>query len=212
MNILQCLLVIAALVSLFVTGPNMAPVQSYAPASGGDSGDFKVTKEYKDSIHKDIDSKSDSTNQHSGQDNLCYKGDDCEQANEGEQTEGRDNAASGFNDQSKNIEQQQQQQSPGTSGVSPQPTQPNSPPPSQFQQTGTLLVTKNVTCPDGFSCPTPSDFTMRVTETQGNGNPSPVSFAGSEEGTNVTLNRGELQRHRGLPGQRLIATEGCEEL
>ena len=52
------------------------------------------------------------------------------------------------------------------------------------------MVTKNVTCPDGFSCPPPSDFTMRVTGAPGNGNPSPSSFAGSEEGTNVTLNVG----------------------
>ena len=63
--------------------------------------------------------------------------------------------------------------------------------PSPTPQTGTLLVTKNVTCPDGFSCPPPSDFTMRVTGTPGNGNPSPASFAGSEEGTTVTLNLGD---------------------
>ena len=32
---------------------------------------------------------------------------------------------------------------------------------------------------------------MRVTGTTGNGNPSPSSFAGSPEGTNVTLNVGD---------------------
>ena len=84
--------------------------------------------------------------------------------------------ASGFNDQSKNA---QQQQVPGCSATHPSPL------------TGTLPVTKNVTCPDGFSCPPPSDFTMRVTGTPGNGNPSPGSFAGSEEGTTVTLNLGD---------------------
>ena len=108
MNILQCLLVISALASLLVTGPNLVPVQSYAAAAGGgDNGDYKITKDYKDSIHKDVNAKSDSTNQHLGQDNLCYRDDGCEQANEGEQVEGKDNAASGFNDQGKNIEQQQ---------------------------------------------------------------------------------------------------------
>ena len=105
MNILQCLLILSALASLLVTGPNLAPVQSYAAAAGGDNGDYKITKDYKDSIHKDVNAKSDSTNQHLSQDNLCYRDDGCEQANEGEQIKGKDNAASGFNDQSKNVQQ-----------------------------------------------------------------------------------------------------------
>ena len=88
MNILQCLLILSALASLLVTGPNLVPVQSYA-AVDGDNGDYKITKDYKDSIHKDINAKSDSTNQHLGQDNLCYRDDDCEQANEGEQIEAK---------------------------------------------------------------------------------------------------------------------------
>ncbi len=62
MNILQCLLVLSALASLLVTGPNMVPVQ--ANAEPGDNGDYKITKDYKSSIRKDVDSKSDSTNQH----------------------------------------------------------------------------------------------------------------------------------------------------
>jgi hypothetical protein len=152
-------------------GSNLVPVQSYVAVDI--DGDYKTTKDYKDSIKKDVYAESDKTDQHLGQDNLCYRGDDCEQANEGEQVEGKDNAASGFNDQSKNA-----QQSPPAAGTAPS------------TQTGTLMVTKNVTCPDGFSCPTPSDFTMRVTGTQGNGNPSPGTFAGSEEGTTVTLNLG----------------------
>ncbi len=182
MNILRCLLILSALVSLLVTVPNLAPLQSYAAAA--DNGDYKITKDYKDSIHKDVNTKSDSTNQHSSQDNLCYSDDGCEQANEGGQIEGKDNAADGFNDQGKNAHQQ-----PGVSGGLPTSTQTNSPP--SPLQTGTLLATKNVTCPDGFSCPQPSDFTIRVTGVPGNGNPSPSSFAGSEEGTTVTLNVGE---------------------
>src|SRR4051812_8538224 len=104
MNILQCLLILSALTSFLVTGPNMVPVQSYAAAStDGDSGDYKITKDYKDSIHKDIDSKSDSTNPHLSQDNLCYRSPECKQANEGEQITGKDNEASGFNDQGINT-------------------------------------------------------------------------------------------------------------
>ena len=135
MNILWCLLLIAALASLFVTGPNLSPVQSYAAAADNDNGDYKITKDYKDSIKKDVYAESDKTNQHLGQDNLCYRGDDCEQANEGEQVEGKDNAASGFNDQSKSIGQQQQQPSavstapiPGTPGNGTSPTPTPTPP------------------------------------------------------------------------------------
>ena len=183
MNILLYLLILSALTSLLVIGPNLVSVQSYA-AAGGDNDDNKI-KDYKESIKKDVNSKQDTSNQNFDQDNLCYRDGDCEQANDGQQVEGKDNAASGFNDQSKNV---QQQQSP-VAGVSPStPTNPPTPPPSP--QTGTLLVTKNITCPDGFSCPQPSDFTMRVTGTQGNGNPSPGTFAGSVDGTTVTLNLG----------------------
>ena len=178
MNILQCLLLIASLVSLFVTGPNLVPAQSFATAAGGggvDNGDDKPARDFEDTIDKGVNAESDRASQHLGQDDLCYKGDGCVQANEGKQIEGKDNEASGFNDQSKNIQQP-------PAGLS-SPTPP--------LQTGTLLVTKNVICPDGFLCPPPSDFTIRVTGTPGNGNPSPASLAGSEGGTTVTLNLGD---------------------
>ena len=87
-------------------GAEYGPIQSYAAAvadGNGDSGDHETTKDYKDSIHKDLNAKSDKTNQHLGQDNLCYREDGCEQTNEGEQITGKDNEASGFNDQSKSI-------------------------------------------------------------------------------------------------------------
>jgi hypothetical protein len=144
MNILQCLLVISALASLFVTGPNLAPVQSYAAAADTNNDDNKITKDYKDSIHKDVNSKSERTNQHLGQDNLCYKDDDCEEANEGEQIKGKDNVASGFNEQSKNI--QQHQQPPVSPSISPRndttiPTPTQTPTPTEES---TLTVTKIV--------------------------------------------------------------------
>jgi hypothetical protein len=94
MSILQCLLILSALACLLVTGSNTVPAQSYASAAGGESGDHKTTKDYKDRINKDVESKSDSTNQHLGQDNLCYRDDGCEQANEGGQVEAKDNATS----------------------------------------------------------------------------------------------------------------------
>ena len=100
---------LSALASLLVTWTKLGAQSSLMPlhAGGGDNGDYKITKDYKDSIHKDVDSKSDSTNQHLSQDNLCYRDDGCEQANEGQQIKGKDNAASGFNDQGKSIENQQ---------------------------------------------------------------------------------------------------------
>ena len=46
-----------------------------------------------------------SAKQHMDQDNECYRGDDCKQANQGQQVVGKDNDAKGFNDQSKNVQQ-----------------------------------------------------------------------------------------------------------
>jgi hypothetical protein len=106
MGILRCLLILSSLTSLLVTGPNLAPAQSYATAAGVENGDYKITNDYKDSIHNDINSKLDRTNQHSGQDNLRYRDDGCEQSNEGKQIKGKDNAALGFTGQSKTIENQ----------------------------------------------------------------------------------------------------------
>ena len=67
--------------------------------------DNKITKDYKEGIKEDVNSKQETSNQHLDQDNLCYRSPECKQANEGQQVEGKDNTASGFNDQSKNIEQ-----------------------------------------------------------------------------------------------------------
>ncbi len=144
MNILRCLLIISALASLLVTGPNLVSSPSVCrPAGGGDNdGDYKITKDYKDSIQKDVNAKSEKTNQHLGQDNLCYRDDGCEQANEGQQLEGKDNTASGFNDQrsilantttsalspgtqGSNGDRDQGQQGPPGTPQPPQPPQPS---------------------------------------------------------------------------------------
>ena len=37
------------------------------------------------------------------QDNFCYRGEECQQANQGQQIIGEDNDAKGFNDQSDNL-------------------------------------------------------------------------------------------------------------
>ena len=55
------------------------------------------------------------------------------------------------------------------------------------QQLGTTLkVITQVVCPQGFTCPSPSDFTMAVT----GDNPTPSSFSGSLSGVAVSLGTG----------------------
>ena len=164
----------------------MVPAQSYATAAAGDDGDNKITKDYKDSIHKDINAESDSTNQHLSQDNLCYRLDGCEQSNEGEQVEGKDNVESDFNDQSKNIQQQQQQHAESSTPSSPQ-TPGNGNGTTPTPTTSTLTVTKDVQCnfiSTTADCPTADTF--NITATTGNG--SSLSFGGSESGTPLMIN------------------------
>jgi hypothetical protein len=90
----------AAVTLLLVMGTAITPMQSYA------SGEHKKTGDSKSSIKSDTDVNKKSASQKMDQDNFCYRGDDCQQANQGQQIVGKDNEANGFNDQSKNIQQQ----------------------------------------------------------------------------------------------------------
>jgi hypothetical protein len=76
-------------------------MQSFAD-SGDD--DNKKSKDSKSSIKASSDSSEKSAKQHQDQDNFCYRGDDCEQANQGQQIIGKNNDAKGFNDQSDNLD------------------------------------------------------------------------------------------------------------
>ena len=69
----------------------------------GTIDDHKKGKDYKSSIIAGSESDKKSASQHQDQDNFCYRGDDCEQANQGQQVVGKDNDAAGFNDQSDNL-------------------------------------------------------------------------------------------------------------
>ena len=86
---------IATITSLLVMGTSLIPMQSYA---GGASDDYK--SKIKSSTYADKKSAS----QHMDQDNFCYRGAECQQANQGQQIVGEDNDAKGFNDQSLNID------------------------------------------------------------------------------------------------------------
>ena len=63
----------------------------------------KKTKDFKSSISEKTQSGKKSASHHQDLDNFCYRGDDCEQANQGQQIAGEDNDAAGFKDQSENL-------------------------------------------------------------------------------------------------------------
>ena len=100
------LLMAAAITFLLVMGIAIAPMQSYA------SGEHKKTGDFKSSIKATSQIDKKSASQKLDQDNFCYRGDDCQQANQGQQITGKDNEASGFNDQSRNL-----QSTPATAGA-----------------------------------------------------------------------------------------------
>jgi hypothetical protein len=102
MNNTNKMLMIAAITSLLVMGTSLVQMKSFA--GGGE--EHKKTKDFKSSISEktQIDKKDKkSANQHMDQDNTCYRGDECQQANQGQQVIGEDNDAKGFNDQSDNL-------------------------------------------------------------------------------------------------------------
>ena len=98
MNNTNKMLMIAAITSLLVMGTSLVQMKSFA---GGE--EHKKTKDFKPSISAKSQIDKKSANQHMGQDNFCYRGDECQQANQGQQIVGEDNDAKGFNDQSDNL-------------------------------------------------------------------------------------------------------------
>ena len=102
MNNTNNILLVAIITATLVLGTSFIPMQSYADRDNND--DHKKTKDFKSSIIAGSESDKKSVSQHQDQDNFCYRGDDCEQANEGQQIVGKDNDAAGFNDQSKSIQ------------------------------------------------------------------------------------------------------------
>ncbi len=162
------LIIVISIASMFAILPNLNSLQQQSV--------------YAASL-KTSDLKQD-IKQHVNQDNVCHRSDGCEQANDNKQITGNDNTAAGYNDQSENIQHQQQ---PAVSPTSPTASGNGTTP---TPQTGSLLVTKDVKCLQGFTCPQPSDFTMHITGAPGNNNPNPSSFAGSSGGTNVAVNLG----------------------
>ena len=100
MNNTNKMLMIAAITSLLVMGTSLVQMKSFA---GDDNKDYKKTKDYKSSVSAKAQVDKKSANQHMDQDNFCYRGDNCQQANQGQQLAGENNDAKGFNDQSDNL-------------------------------------------------------------------------------------------------------------
>jgi hypothetical protein len=100
MNSIRNLLLITIITATLVMGTSVIPMQSYADR--GDS-DNKKSKDFKSKISASYESDKKSSSQKMDQDNFCYRSDDCEQANQGQQLAGKDNEAKGFNDQSDNL-------------------------------------------------------------------------------------------------------------
>ena len=100
MNNAKSILLVAIITATLVLGTSVIPMQSYAD-KGND--DYKKTKDFKSSIKVSTESDKKSASQHQDQDNFCYRDDDCEQANQGQQIVGKDNDVVGFNDQSENL-------------------------------------------------------------------------------------------------------------
>ena len=101
MNNTRNLLLVTIIAATLVLGTNVIPMQSYADRD--DNDDRKKDNNYKSKTSASYESDKKSSKQNQDQDNFCYRGDDCEQANQGQQLAGKDNEAKGFNDQSDNL-------------------------------------------------------------------------------------------------------------
>ncbi len=188
MNNAKSILLVAIITATLVLGTSVIPMQSYADRDNND--DHKKTKDFKSSITARSESDKKSASQHHDQDNFCYRGDeDCQQANEGQQTVGKDNDAKGFNDQSDNLALSSLGAAGGTrnngNGTTPTPT------------TGTLNVCKQVNSPFDVR---PSDFTFTFTSEGA----SPSEFPGSEDCTKVTVPEGSYSFMESGPPFRIF--------
>jgi hypothetical protein len=133
------------------------------------------------------------------QDNFCYRGDDdCQQVNEGQQIAGKDNDVKGFNDQSKNIQQQY---------ATPTPIPTQTP---ITTTTGTLNVCKTVINQVPGLTFQPSDFTFSFSTPA-----DPSTFHGANEVcTPVTVSPGTYAFAESIPqfvtGCGFNITRGCD--
>ena len=111
MNNTKSILLVAIIAATLVLGTSVIPMQSYAGKDNKDDhkkswdnkDNNKKSKDHKSSISEKTQIDKKSANQKMDQDNTCYRGDECQQANQGQQIIGEDNDAKGFNDQSDSL-------------------------------------------------------------------------------------------------------------
>jgi hypothetical protein len=195
MNNTKNILLIALITATLILGTSVIPMQSYADED-------KITKDSKSSIKASTEVDKKSASQHQNQDNFCYRGDDCEQANQGQEIVGKDNEANGFNDQSLNV----QQDAAATPTTTPTPGNGTTPTP-----TPTILnICKTVVNQNPLLTFHPSDFTFNFSTPA-----NPSTFQGNNEGcTPVTVAPGTYTFTESVPR---VATDfgrnttgGCE--
>jgi hypothetical protein len=113
MNNTKNILLIAIIAATLVLATGVTPMQSFADKKDNNykkdndykDNDYKKDNDFKSKVFASSEEDKKSAKQHMDQDNECYRGEKCQQANQGQQVVGKDNDAKGFNDQSKNSEQ-----------------------------------------------------------------------------------------------------------
>ena len=162
-------LLITSILSLLLIGSSVIPMQTYADQ-------HKKIIESKSAIKAGSEVEEKSASQHSDHDNFALRSDGTSQANEGQQETGNGNDASGFNNQSANLQEPTQSPLAKESKKETGKTTPSA-----------LTVSKHVECNlsiDNVECPPANAF--KITATTSNG--SSISFNGSESGTILKIN------------------------
>ena len=179
MNNTKNILLLAIVTATLVLGTSVIPMQSYA------SEEHKENSDLKSSIKSGTDVDKNGASQHSGQDNFAYRSGDPSQSNQGQQVIGKDNEATGFNDQSGNLKSTPATTEAAGGTGNNTGSNGNGTTPTPTPTTGTLNVCKVVNNGQGFNFK-PSNFTFAFTSEGAD----PAEFAGSADCIAVTVPEG----------------------
>jgi hypothetical protein len=87
-------IIVISIISILVLNVGLAPLQEQQSPQAYASAAISKTSDLWQKIKQHID-----------QQNTCHRGNDCKQADESQQVQGKDNSEDGFNDQSDNRDQ-----------------------------------------------------------------------------------------------------------
>jgi hypothetical protein len=182
MNNTKTTIIMIALI-MVIAGTTLAPIQSYAPRSGGSIPD---TPSLKHVIRNGVSVNLEHRDQHMNQENLCYRTNTCRQSDVGQNTLGNDNSVTGFADQSDNLQQSAAAPTITTPGnnTTPTPTVVPTPTPTVVPTPTPTATPTPTPTPTATPTPTPTP-TATPTPTP---TPTPIPN-GCPEGTvfDVTL-------------------------